>query len=600
MMKSQTKMTNLTSKIQKLARVLNKFSINDIQQLIPISNKEILATLKELVAGGIIKKLSPTEFLYIKYQKKENIEIINKHKLSKEEKIFEQKLKNKEWLTVEEVMALTKQKRETIRRKCKNQTYESINKKDGRYKIYLVKTSSIKQDYIKGNRYQHYNFKRKKKKEKITLENLKFETVSEQKIYDNATDAQKRYLAKYITVFRLAKGLSGRELDTFLKDLGKEHKEYKVSYSMFRKVRAKYNKGGLKDILPKYGDGHRGKTIIPKEMYEDFKKIYLSNKRLSLGDTIKELENLGYDQAILPSDKTFNRLLLKEYSREYINAIRETPFKIANIDLRTNDVKIKAKTLTIPKFKRYINAAKAYLEKYKNNKSNTHICRKGYIKNHLNPFFKKYNFEDITNETIIEYVKYKMSKGYSLASIKRFLATLSSIMTEYNIPNDLILSTSNMPIMEKDCKILNQDKINSIIKTQDEKLWILCLGINPAELEALEYSDIDFENRTIKIDKCIFNNKVEKYRKLYKIRSLKIPKIIFKTILKNKTGRIFDRVKIDKYDVLVNTHVKLLLDKNIQINIISKNLGFQKLTDFETRFQKLLPHKLDDNFEIIE
>ena len=101
MMKSQTKMLNLTSKIQKLARVLNKFSINDIQQLIPISNKEILATLKELVAGGIIKKLSPTEFLYIKYQKKENIEIINKHKLSKEEKIFEQKLKNKEWLTVE-------------------------------------------------------------------------------------------------------------------------------------------------------------------------------------------------------------------------------------------------------------------------------------------------------------------------------------------------------------------------------------------------------------------------------------------------------------------------------------------------------------------
>ena len=96
MMKSQTKMPNLTSKIQKLARVLNKFSINDIQQLIPISNKEILATLKELVAGGIIKKLSPTEFLYIKYQKKENIEIINKHKLSKEEKIFEQKLKKKE------------------------------------------------------------------------------------------------------------------------------------------------------------------------------------------------------------------------------------------------------------------------------------------------------------------------------------------------------------------------------------------------------------------------------------------------------------------------------------------------------------------------
>ena len=56
---------------------------------------------------------------------------------------------------------------------------------------------------------------------------------------------------------------------------------------------------------------------------------------------------------------------------------------------------------------------------------------------------------------------------------------------------------------------------------------------------------------------------------------------------------------IDDYDILLNTHVKLLLDKNITINIIYKNIALHNINDFETRFGFLLPQKLEDNFEIL-
>ena len=65
-MKLQTKTQNLTLKIQKLARVLNKFTLSDIQQLIPEDITIIKKVIKNLVLDNIVKQLSETEFLYSK------------------------------------------------------------------------------------------------------------------------------------------------------------------------------------------------------------------------------------------------------------------------------------------------------------------------------------------------------------------------------------------------------------------------------------------------------------------------------------------------------------------------------------------------------
>ena len=52
--------------------------------------------------------------------------------------------------------------------------------------------------------------------------------------------------------------------------------------------------------------------------------------------------------------------------------------------------------------------------------------------------------------------------------------------------------------------------------------------------------------------------------------------------------------------ILLNTHVKLLLDKNITLNIIYKNLALHNMNDFEMRFGFLLPRDLEEGFEILK
>lgn len=595
MTKSQIKMQSLTLKIQKLARVLNKFTVSDIQQLIPENIESIEQIIKNLVSENTVKQLSETEYLYSKIKTTKIKDAKNKETIKTTNSNIG--YNNNEWLTMEEVAGLTEEKRETVRRKCKNGTYISTYKKVGRFKEYLIKKSSItkhikpKHGYHK-IKFTHSQFPR------ITHDDFKFNDLEEQKIYNNAYDFQKKRIKKYITLFKLAGKLAGKELQEFLQKVSTENPELKTSYSSFIKAKWRYNKEGINALIPHYGELNRGKSIVSQDMYEDFKKLYLSSNKYSIQTAVEELSKMGYPACILPSFKSFERLLKKEYSNEYIKAQREISNYVPNIRF-DEEYKLTSKTQK-PLFDNYIDAANAYLEQYASNNSDTHICRRGYIKNHLNPYFKNFKFNEITNSTIENFVKTKMAEGYALASINRFIAALAALMNEYNIPkHHLMTSSSNLPIMDKQCDILSDDEINQIIKNKDERLWILCMGITPVELETLEYSDIDFKNKTVKIDKCIFNNRIEKYKKLYKIRTLKIPKIIFKTILKNKKGKIFNNVNIINYDVLLNTHVKLLLDKNVQINLISKNLGFQKITDFEKRFQGLLPQDLEDDFEIL-
>ena len=108
-----------------------------------------------------------------------------------------------------------------------------------------------------------------------------------------------------------------------------------------------------------------------------------------------------------------------------------------------------------------------------------------------------------------------------------------------------------------------------------------------------------FENKTIKIDKILYTGSVLKHRKASRIRTLKLPTILFENLSKKDSGRIFEEEKIEDYETLLNTHVKLLLAKNVTINVIYKNIAMHNIIDFEIRFGFLLPQQLSDDFEIL-
>ena len=424
-----------------------------------------------------------------------------------------------------------------------------------------------------------------------------FKKEKEQEIFDNAPDWAKAKIIKHMTVLKLAGNLNGTRLYKFLEQLGKDTPEYKVSYSTFMRKRRDYVTYGIKGLIPLYQNDNC-KSSVSDEMFEDFKSLYFTGYKYTLRQCVRMLEQ-KYE--MLPHPAAFKRRLDKEYSQEIVDKLRNIPLNLTEIKYPTSnsnykDIKYKNEI----KYENFIQGARVYLKSIEKSKNEFDISRKGYLKNHLLPYFKNYKFKDITPQVLQNYQSYKIAEGFTPSSIKRFTTLLRLIMLKYGDCNiDFHFSANNTLLPTLETNILTDKDIKNIIKNQLQKLWIICLGITPAELAALDYADIDFEHRIVKINKALVNNTIIKHRTLCKNRDLKIPKILFKNILNNKTGRIFNDINIKDYDLLLNTHIHLLVSKGVQINIISKNLGYASLSEFEKRFNFLLPQQLDINFEIL-
>ncbi len=434
---------------------------------------------------------------------------------------------------------------------------------------------------------------KKERIEDIKPEEL-FPKKDEVKFFNETKDYNKRNIVKILTVFKLTGNLRGESLKKYLNELSIKHPEYKISYSNYVKYQRKYLAQGIRGLCLKYANYANVKTSVKPEMYEIFKKYYLSNKQYSLTAAYK-IVCRSFPDCDIPSKMSFNRLLLKEYKPEHIKQLRETPINLP--DLSYNIKKEIADKLLFDKF---IDATHYHYNLLDKKNTESAICQKGYIKNHLIPYFEGYKFKDITQDIIINYQSKMVSLGYSMASIRRFLSVLSILFSKYSeCAEDLNFVSDNAPIPSLEISYYTNKEIKEIIENKKPELWILCLGITPAELSALRYEDIDKNNRTIFIQRSVFQGVEQPHRAKYRKRHLKMPAIIFDNIdFKNK-GLIFKDIKIDNYDKLINTHIHLLLEKNVQINIISKNLGFHNIKDFESRYNFLLPQKLDDNFQIL-
>ena len=103
-----------------------------------------------------------------------------------------------------------------------------------------------------------------------------------------------------------------------------------------------------------------------------------------------------------------------------------------------------------------------------------------------------------------------------------------------------------------------------------------------------------------KISKALFGDNEQVYRSKYRIRELKLPKVLFEQLKQNGRGLVFGLIELQDFEKLMNTHIKLMLDKKVQLNIISRNLGYYNIKDFEQRYNFLLPQSLDEKFDIFK
>ena len=216
------------------------------------------------------------------------------------------------WLSMDEVCNLTGEVKETVRRKCKRGEYSCTYDKKGKYKNYLINLDSLPE--AAKNRYNGI---------KINVQHSKF--------YKESPAWAKKQAKKYVELIEKTRGMKHKEIVEFLQDWNEKHPDKKSSYSALCKARIKYEQFGEDALLSK--KGFKEEYRVKPEYYEYYKKLYMSTNAPSAIDCWVQTLNYAKQKdkiktANFPCEKTFDRLLKKEYSPEQIKRARRHHEKV--------------------------------------------------------------------------------------------------------------------------------------------------------------------------------------------------------------------------------------------------------------------------------
>ena len=217
------------------------------------------------------------------------------------------------WLSMDEVCNLTGEVKETVRRKCKRGEYSCTYDKKGKYKNYLINLDSLPE--AAKNRYNGI---------KINVQHSKF--------YKESPAWAKKQAKKYVELIEKTEGMKHKEIVEFLQDWNSKHTDKKSSYSALCKARIKYEQFGEDALLSKKGFKEEEYRVKP-EYYEYYKNLYMKPAAPSAIDCWMKTLNYAKQKdkiktANFPCDKTFDRLLKKEYSTEEIKRARKHHEKV--------------------------------------------------------------------------------------------------------------------------------------------------------------------------------------------------------------------------------------------------------------------------------
>ena len=229
------------------------------------------------------------------------------------------------WLSMEEVCELTHEVKETVRRKCKRGEYSCTYDKKGKYKNYLINFDSLPE--VAKNRYNGI---------KINVQHSKF--------YKDSPAWAKKQAKKYVELIEKTTGMKHKEIEEFLQDWNSKHPDKKSSYSALCKARVKYEQFGEDALLSKKGS-KEDKYRVKPEYYEYYKDLYMKPAAPSAIDCWMQTLNYAKQKDKIkttnfPCDKTFDRLLKKEYSAEEIKRARRYHEKVIARDysnIRANE-----------------------------------------------------------------------------------------------------------------------------------------------------------------------------------------------------------------------------------------------------------------------
>lgn len=202
---------------------------------------------------------------------------------------------------------------------------EVIKKVDNEYVYRLPLISSVYEKKQKKNKSQKYNSIKRELRSfstEIPKKEIVFRDEKEIEQFNAIPEYAKKFVFKYLSAMKAAGGLGGKALQLFLKNFTEHNPDYKVSYTSFMRVKKDYARYGIAGVVPDYGN--RTPLATTDEEYATFKKLYLTPDSRSLASCLKIMKEKGVfgDRLIIPTENTFKRRLLKDFSVEEIKQIR--------------------------------------------------------------------------------------------------------------------------------------------------------------------------------------------------------------------------------------------------------------------------------------
>ena len=412
-----------------------------------------------------------------------------------------------------------------------------------------------------------------------------------------------------------------------------------ISLCTLGRIRTNYKRYGFKGVLPSYSAGNV-ESSIPDELFNYFKKYYLTNEKLSATDAIyraqKQLQDeQKIEQPYAYASAAFLRKLKTEFTSQQIEYFRN------NIKPQKIKIKIENK-IQEPLEMLFKDAAKIYFNRLKTeNKLERIMHQKTDYKNHLKEYFGDLQIREITNKVVAKFKQKQFDSGYQLVSVNIYILILKNIMNAV-CPKTNYLASRSKSLKENayamDMNLLTEEQISRLLNSCYKKypdvypiLYIsLSSGASISELLGLTWDRIDFRNQIIFLKYFLYGDKLvmtkcnstmrrltidwnicENLEYKYHISDPEPNDFIFK-FESNKPAQQYveedvlaplaKEIGVSKLNPSDMQHnfVNMSIKQNIPLTYIQKSLGYYGITNFVKVYRNLIENLEKDYYNPLE
>lgn len=412
-----------------------------------------------------------------------------------------------------------------------------------------------------------------------------------------------------------------------------------ISLCTLGRIRTNYKRYGFKGVLPSYSTGNV-ESSIPDELFNYFKKYYLTNEKLSANEAIyraqKQLQDeQKIEQPYAYASAAFLRKLKSEFNPQQIEYFRN------NITPPKEKLETK-KEIKEPLDMLFKDAAKIYFNRLKTeNKLERIMHQKIDYKNHLKEYFGDLQIREITNKVVAKFKQKQFDSGYQLVSVNIYILILKNIINAV-CPKTNYLASRSKSLKENayamDMNLLTKEQISRLLDSCYKKypdvypiLYIsLSSGASISELLGLTWDRIDFRNQIIFLKYFLYGDKLvmtkcnstmrrltidwnicENLEYKYHISDPEPNDFVFR-FESNKPAQQYIEEdvllplakeigvsKLNPSDVQHN-FVNLCIKQNIPLTYIQKSLGYYGITNFVKVYRNLIEQQEEDYYNPLD